>query len=101
MSRAEGRREDAAAAFDAIGSDGWAARSRSELDRVGARKPRPTGALTPSEQRELVGEGLSNKEIALRLVVSVRTVEAHLSHAYGKLGVTSRAQLARRLSTPV
>ena len=95
--------EEAAAGFDAIRSAGWAECSRAELDRVGARRPRPTGSLTPSEQRvaELVGEGLSNKEIAQRLVVSVRTVEAHLSHAYGKLGVTSRAQLARRLSSPV
>jgi DNA-binding NarL/FixJ family response regulator len=68
---------------------------------VGARKPRADGILTPSEQRvvELASEGLSNKEIARRLVVSVRTVEAHLSHAHEKLGVGSRTQLAGRVSS--
>jgi DNA-binding CsgD family transcriptional regulator len=38
---------------------------------------------------------MSNKEIAQALFVTVNTVEAHLSHAYAKLGVRSRAQLAR------
>ena len=47
---------------------------------------------------ELAADGSSNKEIALALFVTVRTVEAHLSHAYAKLGIRSRAQLARRLS---
>ena len=39
---------------------------------------------------ELAAEGLSNKEIAQALVVTVNTVETHLSHAYEKLGVRSR-----------
>jgi DNA-binding NarL/FixJ family response regulator len=43
---------------------------------------------------ELVAEGLSNKEVAVRLVVTVRTVEAHLSKIYSKLGVRSRTELA-------
>ena len=46
---------------------------------------------------ELAAGGSSNKEIAQTLFVSVRTVEAHLTHAYAKLGVRSRTQLARRL----
>ena len=41
---------------------------------------------------------LSDKEIAQSLVVTVRTVEVHLKHAYAKLGIRSRAQLAHRLS---
>jgi DNA-binding CsgD family transcriptional regulator len=92
--------EQAARAFDALGSGGWAEQARVERARVGGRKRRPDGALTPSEQRvvELACEGLSNKEIASALVVSVRTVEAHLSNAYTKLGVTSRTQLARSFS---
>ncbi len=51
--------------------------------------------LTPSELRvaELAARGLTNKEIAAQLFVSVYTVEAHLSHAYSKLGVRPRAEL--------
>jgi DNA-binding CsgD family transcriptional regulator len=91
--------ERAAAVFDEIGSIGWAKEARSELDRVGGRKPRPSGELTPTERRvlELAADGLSNKEIAQQLFVSVNTVETHLSHAYSKLGVRSRTQLARAL----
>jgi DNA-binding CsgD family transcriptional regulator/tetratricopeptide (TPR) repeat protein len=93
--------ERAAAAFDEIGSEGWAAQARAELARVSARKPRSDGGLTPTEQRvaTLAADGLSNKEIAAALFVTVHTVEAHLSHAYRKLGVRSRAQLTHRLST--
>jgi DNA-binding CsgD family transcriptional regulator len=86
-------------AFSALRSDGWAARSRSELDRVGGRRRGAADGLTPTERRiaELVAEGLANKEIATRLYVTVRTVETHLTHAYAKLGVRTRAQLANRI----
>ena len=47
----------------------------------------------------LVAEGLSNREIAGRLVISKRTVDAHIEHIYGKLGVSSRVQLASWLRT--
>ena len=94
--------ERAASTFDGIGSTGWAEQARSELERIGARKPRASGELTPSEQRvaELAASGLSNKEIAQELVVTVYTVEAHLKHAYAKLGIRSRSQLAGRLPGP-
>jgi DNA-binding CsgD family transcriptional regulator len=89
--------ERAASLFDELGSPGWADQARAELARIGARKPQQTGELTPTEQRvaELASQGLSNKEIAQALFVTVNTVEAHLSHAYAKLGIRSRAQLAR------
>lgn len=45
----------------------------------------------------LVTEGLSNREVASRLVVSVKTVEYHLGHVYDKLGVRSRSQLVAKL----
>ena len=47
---------------------------------------------------ELAAAGLANKEIARDLFVSVKTVEAHLSHVYAKLGIRSRAQLTHHLS---
>lgn len=43
--------------------------------------------------------GRSNKEIAQALFVTINTVEGHLSHAYAKLGIRSRAQLAHRLGS--
>jgi DNA-binding CsgD family transcriptional regulator len=47
---------------------------------------------------ELAASGRANKEIARTLFVTVHTVEAHLKHAYAKLGIHSRAQLAHRLA---
>ena len=90
--------ERAVTAFEAIGSPGWADDARSELARVGARRPGPAGELTATEKRVvgLATDGLSNKEIAQRLVVTVNTIETHLSHAYAKLGVRSRAQLRQK-----
>lgn len=87
---------DAAATFERLGSPGWMAEARSELARVGARRPRQSGELTPTEQRvaDLAVGGQSNKEIAQALHITVSTVEAHLSRAYAKLGVRSRIQLA-------
>jgi DNA-binding CsgD family transcriptional regulator len=42
----------------------------------------------------MVAGGLSNREIAERLVISRRTVDTHVAHIFGKAGVTSRGQLA-------
>lgn len=55
-----------------------------------------SGRLTPSEQRvaRLTAEGLTNAQIAVRLFISAHTVKVHLAHAYAKLGVSGRAQLA-------
>jgi non-specific serine/threonine protein kinase len=46
------------------------------------------------EVAELVAEGLTNREIASRLTISVRTAQGHIEHLLAKLGFTSRAQIA-------
>jgi len=94
--------ETASAEFDALGSPGWAGQADAELDLLGARRAASAGDLTAAEQRvvDLAASGLSNKQIARRLFVAVHTVEVHLAHAYAKLGVHSRAQLASRLASP-
>jgi DNA-binding CsgD family transcriptional regulator len=89
--------EEAVAAFETIGADGWAARGRAELGRLGGRK-REEG-LTAAEQRvaELVAEGRTNRQVAEALFLGERTVASHLTHIYAKLGIRSRTELARRL----
>jgi DNA-binding CsgD family transcriptional regulator len=93
----------AAGAFTELGSAGWVEHVGAELARVGGRRSGRSGELTPAERgaAELAAEGRSNKEIAQMLYVTVPTVESHLSNAYAKLGVRSRAQLASRLKTRV
>jgi DNA-binding NarL/FixJ family response regulator len=87
------------AGFEQLGCPGWATAAAAELDRVSGRRAAPGGGLTPGERRvaELVAAGLSNKEVAARLYVSVATVDSHLRGVYAKLGIRSRIQLARRL----
>jgi predicted ATPase/DNA-binding CsgD family transcriptional regulator len=65
---------------------------------AGARARLP-GQLTAREQEiaTLVAEGLSNRQIAERLFISRRTVDAHIEHIFGKLGITSRVVLTRWL----
>jgi len=59
------------------------------------------GPLTSRENEiaALVADGLSNREIAVRLVISKRTVDAHIEHIFSKLGVSSRVQLVNWLNT--
>ncbi|MCC6832822.1 MAG: AAA family ATPase [Thermoleophilia bacterium] len=75
----------------------WRIRAAEELGRTWSRSP--TGTLSPSEMRmaRLAAEGLDNPSIAARLFVTRRTVEATLSRAYRKLGITGRAGLHRAL----
>jgi DNA-binding NarL/FixJ family response regulator len=94
-------RESLAAAlalFEQVGARRWAERAHAELARIGGRAP-ARGALTETERRvaELVAEGLATKQVAAALFVSPKTVEGHLTSIYTKLGIHSRAQLARRL----
>jgi DNA-binding CsgD family transcriptional regulator len=85
------------------GARALAQRAREELVAVGARPRRDaaTGreALTVRESQVagLAAQGMSNREIAEALFVTVKTVEWHLKHAYRKLGVGSRRELGAAL----
>jgi len=87
------------AELEQLGSPLWAAKAREELDRLGFGRATAEGELTEMERRvaELAARGLTNKEVAAQLVISTKTVEAHLARAYAKLGIASRAELGARL----
>jgi DNA-binding CsgD family transcriptional regulator len=109
--RERGRREEARESLSLgldiaqrCGGVALAERAHAELVAAGARPRRRVlsgpESLTPAEFRtaRLAAEGLSNREIAESLFVSAKTVEAELSHAYAKLGIASRSELADALS---
>jgi DNA-binding CsgD family transcriptional regulator len=90
---------EAAGVFRAAGAVAWAGIATDEQRRAqGKRGSRDR--LTPTERRiaELAGAGQRNQEIAARLFVSPKTVEANLSRVYSKLGIRSRAELAHHLA---
>lgn len=101
------RAADVAAARVAVsGDDGWAegkGLSLAEITEVvqrmrGERVRAVSGweSLTPTEVQvvEQVAEGLTNPQIAERLLMSRATVKTHLVHVYAKLGINNRAELA-------
>lgn len=91
--------DEARCTFVALGAPLWTARVDAERQRVtvGASTP---AVLTPTEAHiaELVAAGLTNRDIAGRLFISVKTVEAAVSRVYRKLGIRNRAELASRLT---
>jgi DNA-binding CsgD family transcriptional regulator len=82
--------------FGSLGATSWAARASDGLSRLGIRSPAPL-ELTATERQvaELAAAGLTNREIAEQMFISIRTTEANLSRVYRKLGIRSRAELAR------
>ncbi|ROO87750.1 regulatory LuxR family protein [Actinocorallia herbida] len=86
------------------GADGEAGRLRHKLHRAGVRSGRRSrrselgwDALTEAERQvvAVISEGVTNREAADRLFLSHHTIGTHLMHAYRKLGVGSRVELAR------
>jgi len=90
--------------FEGIGASPWADRARNELRATGETIRREPAAIDELTLQELqvalrVAEGATNREAAAALFISPKTVEAHLSRIYGKLGVRSRTELAHRFAT--
>lgn len=85
--------------FDELGTIGFRLLADRELGRLGGRQAVGL-SLTAGERQvaELAAQGLSNREIAEQLYLSVRTVESHLSAVYRKLGVSSRRSLIRLMA---
>jgi len=85
------------------GASGLAKAARDELEACGERVRRHTPhgveSLTPSERRvaELAARGLTNRQIAETLFLTVKTIETHLGAVYDKLGIGSRRQLGAAL----
>jgi DNA-binding CsgD family transcriptional regulator len=86
--------------FERMGAALWVQRARDELDRTNVGTPQTT-VLTATEQKiaQLATSGMSNKEVAATLFVSLKTVEANLTQIYRKLGIRSRAQLAMKFTS--
>ena len=91
--------------FDAAWAEGAAMSTKEAIayaQRGRGERKRPSSgwvSLTPTELDVvgLVAEGLANKDIADRLIISPRTVQTHLTHVYAKLGLTSRVSSRRKL----
>jgi DNA-binding CsgD family transcriptional regulator len=94
--------------FESLGAGPWASRARVELAASGAKEQRATHwvgghnrlqELSPQELQvaRIAGRGQNNSEVAAALFVSRKTVEAHLTRVYRKLGIRSRTELARIL----
>lgn len=103
---ARGPLRDALVAFQRCSARAWADRAAGELraagEPVGAPRSAaggPLAALTPQQQRiaRCVAEGATNREVAVRLSLSPRTVDHHLRNVFAALGVRSRTELARLL----
>jgi DNA-binding CsgD family transcriptional regulator len=85
--------------FSSMGTEAFAARAERELlatgERVRKRSVDTRDDLTPHEAQiaRLARDGLSNREIGARLIISQHTVAYHLRKVFSKLGITSRNQL--------
>jgi DNA-binding CsgD family transcriptional regulator len=87
--------------FGRLGAVTWGRQAEMEIEASGAAVPRtpptPASQLTPREFQicGLVAQGATNPEVAAKLFLSRKTIEAHLGRIYAKLGVRSRTELTR------
>lgn len=95
----------ALATFESLGARPWADAAAGELRATGeaamVRGSIGLDQLTPRERQiaVLLAEGRTTREAAAALFLSPKTVEYHLRHVYSKFAITSRADLAERMST--
>jgi DNA-binding CsgD family transcriptional regulator len=95
----------ALASFEGLGAHPWAAMAQAELAASGEharrRDPSTLDELTNQELQiaRMLADGRTTREAAAALFLSPKTIEYHLRSAYRKLGVKTRADLARELST--
>jgi DNA-binding CsgD family transcriptional regulator len=91
--------EEALAIFQDVGSPQWADQASTEIAGLGLYSG-GTNRLTVAEERvaRLAATGLTNKQVSAALLISSKTVEAHLARAYRKLGIHSRAELGARMA---
>jgi DNA-binding CsgD family transcriptional regulator len=84
---------------ETCGAGWYAERAAAQLRRAGGRAGGlAPGELSPQEKviARLARSGRTNRQIADELFLSINTVETHLAHAYRKLGITRRRELADR-----
>ena len=104
-SEARARLHSALNLFQSIGAEPLARRAQAELRAAGDTGRHAYGSSVPGLTAQelqvalLVAEGASNREVATRLFISPRTVEYHLYKIYPKLGVVSRTDLVRHMTT--
>jgi DNA-binding CsgD family transcriptional regulator len=104
--RAEAREQlrPAYEAFEAMGAQAFADRAKRELQATGERvrkRTDPQTDLTPQELQiaRLACDGQTNQEIGAQLFIGARTVEWHLRNIFAKLGIASRRELGKALSS--
>lgn len=105
LDEARGLLEEALGHYGRLGAARDAARAEQHLRALGVRRgargprQRPTvgwESLTPTELdvARLAAKGLTNRQIGARMFISSRTVATHVSHVFGKVGLSSRVELA-------
>jgi DNA-binding CsgD family transcriptional regulator len=109
--RARAHLADALDTFAQLGAEPWAVRADVELTATGETRaanrrtriePLPQDLLTPQELQVAlaVAHGATNKQAAVALFLSPKTIEFHLSHIYRKLDIRSRSQLTAAMLAP-
>lgn len=94
LDRAESAARDADRLANALGMAAYVDRVRALVAQLGARRRTTALSRREAEVAKLVAEGLTNRQIAERLIISERTAQNHVQHILTKLGFTTRSQVA-------